>query len=319
MKQYFKKDNMAIQTIAKYKKNLCGIIFLLFCLAPNKSVLAFNPLDYSIKYTPEEPKGIFHKGKDRMFPERTFIGDVGFSGGRISYNDKKTGALRREFRFAGFVHLTINLFEEVYFRTTFFKQFQDAENLPPWTSDYYYILERFNWRPNTFSYGYENYTPNKYKATSKQFREHLLQGRFYVSYGHNLSRKLINSLKIDNTTTWSVKYFVKYSINYQDELNNNYGEGKIASGKLLMGLSTRYVIWNNIYVEGGLYYFPERDKLVAWDPDYTYGFGYFDWRAFKVNFSYGNWVVNRFPWNEKELKYYGFLDGDFKLSFSYAW
>ena len=319
MKHQYKRTRILLRKTVKLKPGLCGFIIFIFCLTSKINMLANTPESFMTSDAMQAPKGLVHKGKFKSpFRERTFIGEIGFSGGRISYNDKKTGEIRRVVRFTGLVHLSINLFEEVYLRGTFFKQFQD-ENLPPWTSDYYYILERFNWRPNTFSYGYENYTPNKYKASSLEVRQHLLQGRFYVSYGHNLPKKLINSLKIDNTTTWNIKYFVKYSINYQDELQRNYGEGKIGSGKLLMGLATRYTIWNNIYIEGAIYYFPERDKLVAWDPDYTYGFGYFDWRAFKVNFSYGNWVVNRFPWNEKELKYYGFLDGDFKLTFSYAW
>ena len=253
-----------------------------------------------------------------IFPERTFIGETGFSFGRTSYMDKESGKVRRETRFAGLFHLSIHLFEEVYVRGTVFKQFQD-KNLPPWTSDFYYVIERFNWRPKTFSYGYENYTPNKYNASWKYTHQHMLQGNFFVAYGHNLPEKFLNSIKIDNSTNWSVKYLIKYALNYQDGLQNNYGEGKFFSGKLTLSFFTRYTIAKKLYTEAAVYFYPERSKLVPWDPDFTYGFGYFDWRAFKVNFSYGNWVVNRFPWNEKEIKYYGFLDGDFKLTFSYAW
>ncbi len=68
-----------------------------------------------------------------------------------------------------------------------------------------------------------------------------------------------------------------------------------------------------------LHYYPIGETKLPWDADFTYGFGISDWRAFKLNFSYGNWIANRFPWNMKELDYHNFMNGEFVLSFTYSW
>jgi hypothetical protein len=76
-----------------------------------------------------------------------------------------------------------------------------------------------------------------------------------------------------------------------------------------------------MYVESAVYYYPEEKlKKAPWDPDYSYGFGYFDWRSFRLSVTYGNWAVNRFPWNEQtDYPHYGFLDGNFRIIANWIW
>ncbi len=39
----------------------------------------------------------------------------------------------------------------------------------------------------------------------------------------------------------------------------------------------KYGIHKWLYVTTTAYYYPHRSQQQPWDPDFTYGFGYFDW------------------------------------------
>jgi hypothetical protein len=73
-------------------------------------------------------------------------------------------------------------------------------------------------------------------------------------------------------------------------------------------------------VEGAVYYyFSPMFTQLPWDPDYSYGFGYFDWRSFRVSLTYGNWAINRFGGKNKLYPTYNFLDGQFKVMVNWIW
>ena len=105
---------------------------------------------------------------------------------------------------------------------------------------------------------------------------------------------------------------------YIDE--NEVVHGTLLNGKPTAGIAVRYTCFWNIYFESAVYFYvhPTLEK-EPWDPDYTYGFGYFDWRSFRLSLIYGNWAVNRFPWNKTYYPNYGFLDGNFRLAANFTW
>jgi hypothetical protein len=103
-----------------------------------------------------------------------------------------------------------------------------------------------------------------------------------------------------------VRYFPTYRNEANDILNN----------KIIMSLSARYTIWFRLYLEAGVYAYPIPNTKMPWDPEFTYGFGYFDWRPWRVSITYGNWIANRFNFNP-EIPGYNFLDGNFNILFNY--
>lgn len=221
-----------------------------------------------------------------------------------------------EFRNALVATSRIRLFEDVYMSGTFFKNF-NPNTIEIWTADYYYALGRYNWRPNTFSYGYENFMDNRYNSP-QSFGDKFLQGSYFVSYGHELPKKLKNAIKIDNTSNIQFNYFLRYAAFYRDATSTLHGG--IFDGKPVAGIAARYTIAKNIFAESAIYHYfnPDVHKM-SWDPDYTYGFGYFDYRSFRLSLTYANWVVNRFPWNPKVYEKYGILDGDLRLTLNIHW
>jgi hypothetical protein len=208
--------------------------------------------------------------------------------------------------------VSTKFYKEFQLRLSLYADMNQDKTKPKWLSNLYYSLGNYNWRNKTFSYGYENYQPNRFDGTYN-WLDNMKRGFFFVSYNYYLLSDR-SSMMLDETSQIYLSPFVRYQLEYTDR----YGEKVLGNNKFTIGMASRYVIWHNIYVEGAVYFYPNQESKVPWDPDFTYGFGYFDWRSFKVNFSYGNWIANRFPWNDKEMKN-DFSNGDIKLTFSYIW
>jgi hypothetical protein len=260
-------------------------------------------------------RDVFHKDKYLMGKNR-ITGNIAYNTGRVLINDGINN--QKQYRSALSFFTRIRFFEEFSFNTNFYIDFNKKANAR-WISDYTYSIGRYTWRPNKFNYGYENYINNKYSDDFRTFAENFLQGYYFVSYNRLLSQKLLEAIRLDNSTNVKFIGFVRYSIKYKDE--NDIMHGGLLDGKTTMGISARYTIYKNIYVESAVYFYvdPQRTKQ-PWDPDYSYGFGYFDWRAFRISLTYGNWVINRFPWNKESLyPQYGFIDGNFKIAANYIW
>ncbi len=259
----------------------------------------------------------------RSFFERGKInGNFAYITGRISDFEKASDGslnfskpvsrLRNSLAF----NLGINLFERVYFRTTFYYSLNQKINAPWLTPDYSYILERAKWDANSFSYGYTNYQPNKYSDNMRTFLDNLAMGSLYVRYYNRIPTSWIKPLQFDSTASIAVSITLKYAIRYQD--NNNFIMGD-ALGKPVGVFNVRYVFLKNMYLEGAILYYPRSATQLVYDPDFTYGFGYNSYTHLSLGFSYGNYSVNKFPWKENAVKGYGFLDGQFSIMLNYSW
>ena len=244
--------------------------------------------------------------------KRRFSGNISYQAGRvITYPN---GVKSVNFRSSMAYFFRYRFYEEFYLNITFFRDFNTLPNAE-WLGDFSFSVGRYNWRRRKWNFGYENFGNYKYSDRFSDFLQKFLQG--YVYLARNFSSLKVNkSLKIDKTTAVHFTAFLRYAVQFKDE--NNRLLGSFFNGKPTGGFSFRYVILKNIYVESAIYaYLPGRKE--PWDSDYTYGFGYFDWRPFHLSFTYGNWAINRFPWNNTRYPDYGFLDGNFRLTFNWVW
>jgi len=259
-------------------------------------------------------RDVFHLNKYLMGKNR-ISGNISYVTGRVLLADNNQ-EVHGEYRKALGFYTRIRFFEEFSFNTTFYVDF-NKKATARWTSDYSYGIGRYNWRPNKFNYGYENYLNNKYSDDISTFGEKFLEGFYFLSYGNNLPKKLTKAISLDETTNLRFTYFARYAIKYRDEFNVTHGG--ILDGKSTLGIALRYTIYKNIYVESAVYYYTDPTKRQPWDPDYSYGFGYFDWRSFRLSLTYGNWAINHFPGTKTAYPSYGFIDGQFKLIANWIW
>jgi hypothetical protein len=261
----------------------------------------------------KDMRDVTHKDKFLMGKNR-ISGNVSYNTQRIVIDDGKE--LHNEMRSAIGFSTRIRFWEQFSFNTTFFFDFNQRASAR-WTSNYTYSIARYSWKPNRFNYGYENYLNNRYKDNIREFGNKFLEGYYFLSFSHNLFDTLPKFLHFDESSLIKITYFARYAIKYRDNFDRIYGG--FAYGKLIFGAGFRYTFVKKLYVESAVYLYPEEYKKQPWDPDYSYGFGYFDYRAFRISLSYGNWAVNRFPWNAKKYERYGFLDGNFRIVANWTW
>jgi hypothetical protein len=258
-------------------------------------------------------RDVTHRDRFLMGKKR-ISGSTSYNAQRIFISDGNEE--HAELRSALGFFTKIRFFEEFSFNSTFYYDFNPRASAR-WTSNYTYSVARYSWKPGKFNYGYENYINNRYKDNIREMGNKFLEGYYFISYSHNFPEMRMQKIKLDETSNIRINYFVRYSIKYREPDNSIHGG--LDNGKLMLGSGFRYTIFKKIYVESALYYYPEEYKKQPWDPDYSYGFGYFDYRSFRISASYGNWAVNRFPWNQTYYKHYGFPDGNFKISANWNW
>jgi len=261
----------------------------------------------------KDMRDVLHKD-ELLLGKNRISGNISYNTGRVLLGEGDKPQI--EYRKALAFFTRIRFVEEFSFNTMFYKDFNPLA-AAPWIADYSYSIGRYNWRNNKFNYGYENYVNNKYSDNNVTFTEKFKQGYYFVSFNKSLSDSLTKKIKLDNTTSVKFVFFARYAFDYLNQYNDI--EGGLLNGKSTVGLSVRYTVYKNIYLESAVYYYPEQYKQQAWDPDYTYGFGYFNWRAFRLSLTYGNWAINRFPWNKMPYPMYGFIDGNFRIIANYIW
>ena len=261
----------------------------------------------------KDMRDVTHKDKLLMGKNR-ISGNISYNTGRILIADGQKK--QEEIRSALGYFIRVRFFEEFSFNATFYQDFNSRASAK-WTANYTYSLARYAWKPNSFNFGYENYVNNRYSDKIKTMGDKFLEGYYFLSYSNNFT-KLEKKIKLDTTSNIKISYLIRYSIKYVD--NNEVLHGGIVSGKTTLAVGFHYVIFKNIYFESAIYYYlEEKIKKQPWDPDYTYGFGYFDWRSFRLTATYGNWAVNQFPWHKNYYPNYDFWDGNFKISASWIW
>ncbi len=257
-------------------------------------------------------RDILHKNK-YLLGRRRILGNIAFNTGRVLVDDGKEK--HEEVRRALSLYTRIRFFEEFSLNTNFYFDFNRKADAR-WISDYEYSIGRYNWRGNRVNFGYENYINNKYTDSWSVFSEKFVEGWYFISYNY-IPAKLNAALRLDSTTNLKLIPFVRYSVHYRDE--NEVVHGDLLHGKPTTGLAMRYTIFRGIYAEAAVYYYFRPEHKQPWDPDYTYGFGYFDWRSFRLSLTYGNWGINRFPWNKTSYPRYDVRDGVFRLVLNWMW
>ncbi len=262
----------------------------------------------------KDMRDVLHKDKLLMGKNR-ISGSISYNTGRILIDNGREK--HYEIRSAIGYFIRIRFFEQFSLNATFYQDF-NPKAAARWTSNYTYSIARYNWKPNRFNFGYENYINNRYSDNIDDFTRKFLEGYYFVSYSNVLSQKFTEKIKFDNTTNFKYTLFTRYYIQYRDE--NEVEHGGLFNGKPTVGAGFRYTIFKNIYIESAAYFYFSKAQQQPWDPDYTYGFGYFDWRSFRCSLTYGNWAVNRFPWNKQTVfPNYGFLDGNFRFIINWIW
>lgn len=192
----------------------------------------------------------------------------------------------------------------------------DRSRKAPWNPDFTYSFGYEDWRPGTLAVTYDNYNGNRFNPDDRRNEKvtRLEEGTISVVYKIPISETIeaIFVPKPENRLSASVG--AHFTPRFHDESAAERGEWKQT---LSLGLRNRF--YRSWYVEARAYYYPVDGQQQSWDPDYTYGLGWFDWRPGKISVQYSNYAANRFPGREQRPRKATWRDGAVSVSWSHTW
>jgi hypothetical protein len=188
----------------------------------------------------------------------------------------------------------------------------NADNQRAWSPDFTYVFGYDDWHPYTLSLVYANYGGNRFSPSrsSQGQRTELAEG------GVTLAWKLRAPPPVERAMALSRSSAIEMNVNYTWTPRYTTLRGETETWKQKAGVTVKYGIHKWLYVTTTAYYYPHPSQQQPWDPDFTYGFGYFDWHPRTFSLQYNNYAGNRYPWRRGARA--GFRDGSVSLTWSWS-
>jgi hypothetical protein len=188
-------------------------------------------------------------------------------------------------------------------------KYLDEKRRQPWNPDFSYSFGFDDYRLYTFGLIYSNYSNNRFSAKPGVKPTGFGYGTWSFSYTFPLPDVVAQPLLIDRSQT----ILCRVSYNLTPRYDSSVGaEG---SWKQSGAFGCRYPVWGRLYMDATLYEYVA-GKQQPWDPDYTYGFGYFDFRSGTLSLQYSNYSGTRFPWRKRSPGTGAFSDGQIGLTWN---
>ncbi|MGF1685444.1 hypothetical protein L4C36_01950 [Photobacterium japonica] len=195
---------------------------------------------------------------------------------------------------------------------TFYYYF-DGDQQQPWNPDFTYVFGYSDWRPYTLSLVYANYGGNRFKATDEQPITEFRQGTWSLGWKFPITAPFIDWLSATDDGAIGCQLDFNYTPEFFDLASTTY-----KTGHKTLSLGCKYAIVGNWYVNGTAFYYFDSNQKQPWNPDFTYGFGYFDWRPGSITLQYNNYSGNRWHPSDRGEETGRFKDGAITLSYSFA-
>ena len=203
-----------------------------------------------------------------------------------------------------------------WFANITFYKYVDPDLQAPWNPDFSYVIGYDDWHPYTFSFLYSHYGGNHLKPDRSKGEKVTIFEEGGLAFGWKfVIPAYIEKLFIVHSTG-GIGTSIQYNLTPR---YMNLATLSQESWKQSVGLSIKYSIYKWFYANTTFYYYPIPEQQQPWDPDFTYGFGYFDWHPGTIVVQYNNYSGNRFPWNPPSEGTGQFKNGSISISWSWTW
>ena len=202
-----------------------------------------------------------------------------------------------------------------FINATYYRYF-DEKQQASWDPDFSYVFGYDDWHPYTFSLLYSNYGGNRLNPDHSKGEKftRFEEGTISLGWKYRVPRFLEYLFIVHESG--GLAGGINYNVvpRYVDLATNSKKQWKHS-----ISTSLWYTIYKNFYanITFYCYLFPEQQQ--PWDPDFTYGFGYYDWHPGTISVQYNNYSGNRLPWNKASPGTGSFTNGGFTISWSWAW
>ena len=168
----------------------------------------------------------------------------------------------------------------------------DSAQKRPWNPDFTYSFGYDSWRPGTFALTYDNYGGNRWNPDTAGGEKvtRFDEGSVTASYKIPMPTALESLFSPDGESHWSASVAIHVTPRFPRE-----GADERGSWKRAVSVGVRSRFYRRLYAEGRVFLYPSSEQQQPWDPDFTYGFGWFDWRPGTLSIQYGNYSGNRWP------------------------
>ncbi|MCG8459381.1 MAG: hypothetical protein MI919_24150 [Holophagales bacterium] len=202
-----------------------------------------------------------------------------------------------------------------WFASITLNEYLEPELQRPWNPDFSYVFGYDDWRPYTLSFVYANYGGNRLNPdrANGEHRTRFEQGGFTLAWKLAVPQSAQRWLAVHSTGGLSGSVGVTAAPRYFD-----LASGETRHWKRSVHLSFKYNIYEWWYINATLVWYPDGSQQQPWDPDFTWGFGYFDWHPGTITVQYNNYSGNRFPWNDHVPGTGRFRDGSISVSWSWS-
>lgn len=162
----------------------------------------------------------------------------------------------------------------------------------PWNPDFTYSFGYDSWRPGTLALTYDNYGGNRFSpdADRQERVTRFDEGTISASYKVPIPDALEALFESDGENRWAASVSAHVTPRYRRQ-----GDTERGSLKRSVSIGVRSRFYRRLYIEGRAFFYPTPDQQQPWDPDFTYGLGWFDWRPGTLSVQYGNYSGNRWP------------------------
>lgn len=183
----------------------------------------------------------------------------------------------------------------------------------PWNPDFTYSFGYDDWHPYTLSLVYSNHGGNRLdpdRARGERVTR-FDEGTWSLGFKFPMPEALRPVFLIRERDSIGCQTSLNYARRYTDARS-----GERLHDKRSLALGCRYSFDNGWHFDFKLLSYPVGRQKQPWDPDFTYGFGYFDWRPGTVSLQYANHSGNRFPGNPRSPGTGRLRDGSLTLSWN---
>lgn len=181
---------------------------------------------------------------------------------------------------------------DYWFGQITFYRYLFADRQQAWNPDFGYSFGYDDWHSDTFSLVYSNYTGNRFSPDSanNEKRTNFNQGDWSLGYKFALPQMLEPLFLVGDGDQVGCNTSLNITPRY-----TNVSTLSTQSYKRTVALGCRYSRPSGWYATITLFAYPTKSQQQPWDPDFSYGFGYFDPRPGGFSIQYNNYSGNRFP------------------------
>lgn len=203
-----------------------------------------------------------------------------------------------------------------WFAQATFYGYLQGDRQQAWNPDFSYAFGYDDWHPDTWHFVYANYTGTRFRpdAAAGESRFNFPEGQWTLGYKFALPRPLQPWLLVGDGDRATCSANGHLMPRYVD-----YDTGATRSGKTSLSLACRYERPEGWFAHLALYTYPDRSQQQPWDPDFTYGFGYADWRPGTLSVRYNNYSGNRYPGRARGPGEGTFRSGSVTVSWIVPW